>query len=125
MDNLQVKKYDGNDEIVFSDSFNIYENTLSIKDLLGFNFKFVFEDTLPTLPPANPQKDVSIEGAGKDVTITFSAKLRNTLGSGTSTKIPIVTFTDGKNLLFSVYSSKIGDGTSALSVTVTFYLRQP
>lgn len=120
---INIKRFDGNDEIVFSEVFNLYENTLSIKDLYGFNFTFVFEDNLPALPSALPQKDVAINGQGKDVTITFSAKLRNTLGSGTSTKIPIVTFKDGKSLLFSVYSSKVGDNTSALNVSVSFYLR--
>ncbi len=117
-----VKRYDGNDEIVFSGVFNIYENNLKIKDLAGFNFEFVFEDKLPTLPPANP-KDISVSGEGKNVTITLAAKLRNTLGSGTSNKVPIVTFDDGKALLFSLYSSKIGDNTPALNVTITFYIR--
>lgn len=118
-----IKKFDGNDEIVFSDVFNVYENALLIKDLYGFNFKFVFEQTLPTPPSVTPQKDISISGEGKDVTIVFNAKLRNTLGSGTSTKMPILTFKDGKTLLFSIYSSKVGDNTEALNVTVNFYLR--
>lgn len=118
-----IKKFDGGDEIIYAGVFNVYENVLRINNLYqGYNFKFVFEENLPSLPSPT-QKDVSAIGEGKDVTVTFSAKLRNTLGSGTSTKLPVVNLDDGKILLFSVYCSKVGDNTTALNVSVNFYLR--
>ena len=122
--NQTVKKFDGSDEVVFSGAFNVYDNELVIKDLLGFNFKFVFEASLLTLPPDTPQKDISAIGEGKDVTITLSAKIRKSaIGSGTTQKNQIIEFSNGKKLFWSMFVQPIGNDERALSVVVTFYLR--
>lgn len=122
MDQTKIKLYDGDDEIVLSSVFNVYENVLNIESLYGFNFRFIFEENSSNEPNIK-SKDVSIISDDKNVTITFSDKIRNTLGSGTSNKIPVVEFENGKKLFFTLYSSVIGDNTPALNVTVTFYLR--
>ncbi|MFA5132452.1 MAG: hypothetical protein WC444_03985 [Candidatus Paceibacterota bacterium] len=122
MNPQDIKLYDGDDEIVYSGVFNVYENSLRIESLYGFNFKFLFEEKLPPLPSTN-SKDIAIVSEEKDITITFNHKIRNTLGGGTSNKVSVVNFNNGKTLLFSVYSSVIGDNTPALNLTVTFYMR--
>lgn len=115
----EIKRFDGTDEIIFSGIFNVYENKLIINNILGFNFTFDFETT----EPKEGQKDIDIKGENKNVTLIFSRKFRNTLGSGTTKKMPLVKFDNNKLLLFSIYGSTVGSDSSALNVALTFYLR--
>lgn len=111
--------YDGNEKIVFSNSFNVYENQLTIENLLGFTFTFVFEKT----EPKEGQNDMTFVGKENTGTVTFSKKIRNNLGSGNTTKFQLVNFENGETLLFTLYSSAIGNDIDAINVTVTFYLK--
>ncbi|KKS54982.1 MAG: hypothetical protein UV20_C0028G0005 [Candidatus Magasanikbacteria bacterium GW2011_GWA2_42_32] len=115
MDN-KTKGFDGSDEIIYSESFNIYEGKLIIPDFLGKKFTFVFEKTEPT----QDQKDINITWSTNDALITFSKKFRNVLGSGTSNKIKILKTGDGKNISLSVYGQQFGE--DGLSVVVNFYV---
>lgn len=115
----EIKRFDGTDEIISSGVFNVYENKLIINNILGFNFTFDFETT----EPKESQKDIDIKGENKNVTLIFSKKFRNTLGSGTTKKMPLVKFDNNKLLLFSIYGSTVGNDGGALNVTITFYLR--
>lgn len=117
---LQIKRFDGTDEILFSSVFNVYESELLLQNLRGFNFKFVFENIEPT----EGQNDIVLQGKDKDVTIIFSKKVRNGLGGGTVQKMPVIKFTDNTVLLFTVHAQAFGENTSGLNVTVTFYLRK-
>lgn len=118
-DKIGIKKFDGTDEIIFSSNFNIYENKLTIIGIQGFDLTFEFE----IAEPKEGQKDIDIKGNNKKVTVIFSKKFRNTLGSGTINKIPLIKFQNNKLLLFSIYGSTIGNEISGLNVTITFYLR--
>jgi len=122
MNNIQqsIIVFDGTDEIIFSSTYNVYENKLVVKSILGYDFIFEFENT----EPKSGQKDINTEGSGKSVTLTFSKKFRNTLGSGTVNKIQLVKFKDGRLLLFSIYGSTIGDNSNTLNITINFYLRK-
>lgn len=116
---MDKKIYDGSDEIIFSGVFNVYENNLLIKDIVGYDFNFLFEKKADVVS----DKDINITEKDKKISIIFSSKIRNSLGSGTTNKIPVITFNNGKMLLCSIYSSAIGDGTDALSVVINFYLK--
>lgn len=111
--------FDGEDEIIYSNSFNIYENKLIIKDFLGFTINFIFAKE----EPKEGQRDMEFSGNGKIATVKFSKKIRNTLGSGNTSKFPLVKFEDGRKLFFTLYGSGIGNESDALNVTVTFYLK--
>lgn len=110
--------FDGTDEIIYSKSFNIYANELIIPDLLGFKIKFIFETT----DPQNDQKDVVVTpGTEKELTITFSKKFRNSLGSITTEKLAILKTENDKQVLFSIFGQQISN--DILHITVNFYLR--
>lgn len=115
-----VKIFDGTDEIIFSETVNIYDNKLILKNILGFTLNFEFEKG----DPKERQKDIEIKGEDKEANLIFSKKFRNTLGSGTVNKMQLVKFDDGKILLFSIYGSVIGSQNDALNVTISFYLRK-
>ena len=110
--------FDGKDEIIFSNSFNIYENELIIPDLLGFKFKFIFENT----EPKESQKDIVSEPVDeKEIVITLSKKFRNSLGSITADKLGILNTSDNKQVLLSIFGQQVGN--DSLHVTINFYLR--
>lgn len=118
-----VKVFDGDDEIVFSDSFNVYDNSIKINGIIGLNIIFNFDEE----GSEKREKDIDILGEGSNATVTFSSKIRNTLGSGTTAKIELAEINkDSKiqKLFFSLYASRIGDKSSGLNVSVTFYLRK-
>lgn len=119
INHVEVEARDGDDEIIYSGNFNIYDNKLSLKAILGFNFTFIFE----TSEQQEGQNDISIKSGDKTVTITLSKKVRNSLGGGTTKKHPIVMFKNGNKLLYSLYASSIGDNTDALNVVINFYLQ--
>ena len=110
--------FDGNDEIIFSQSFNVYENELLIKDSLGKSFKFIFEKS----NFKEGQKDINITWDGDKATITLSKKFRSTLGSATTSKLPILKTGNQQEVLLSIFGQQIGGG-DLLNITVNFYLR--
>ena len=118
-----LKVRDGDDEIVFSGSYNIYDNSLRIDGISGLNITFNFDEE----GSEQKEKDIDILGEGNNATITFSSKIRNTLGSGTSGKIELAEINKDsvkQKLFFALYSSRIGDKSSGLNINVTFYLRK-
>ena len=118
-----IKVLDGDDEIIFSGSFNVYDNLLKIEGIMGLNVTFNFDEE----SSEKREKDIDILGEGSNAIVSFSSKIRNTLGSGTTGKTELAEIANetGKlKLLFSTYVSKIGDKSSGLNVDVTFYLRK-
>lgn len=115
-----IKMFDGTDEIIFSQTFNVYDNKLILQNILGFNLTFEFE----SVEPKEGQKDIEIKGGDKAARLIFSKKFRNTLGSGTINKMQIIKFNDGRLLLFSIYGSEVGGNVNALNITISFYLRK-
>lgn len=110
--------FDGKDEIIFSKSFNIYENELKIPALLGFDFVFVFENNEPD---KNQQDVTSKPGENNEIIITLSKKFRNSLGSMTANKIAALTNDKNQQILFSIFGQQTGG--SNLHVTINFYIR--
>ena len=118
-----TKINDGDDEIIYANSFITYEDTLKMEGIYGINIIFTFDEDNSVVR----EKDIDIVGEGNLAKVSFSSKIRNTLGSGTSGKVELAEITDNsvkKKLLFSLYSSKIGDKTDGLNVSITFYLRK-
>ena len=109
--------FDGQDEIIYSESFNIYGGKLIIPDFLGKKFTFVFENTEPT----QDQKDINVVWSADDASITLSKKFRNSLGAGTTNKINILKTNGGKNIYFSIFGQQFGE--DRLNVVVSFYIR--
>lgn len=117
------KLLDGDDEIIFSNSFNIYSSSLKIEGVAGLNITFTFDEE----GSDDREKDIDISGDGNNAIIIFSSKIRNTLGSGTTGKIEIAEMDIEQSkhkLLFSLYASKIGDKSSALNLSIAFYIRK-
>ena len=117
----QLEFFDGDDQIIFSNTFNIYQDMLVINNIRGFKFTFIFEKS----EIQDGQKDIEILNANKnEAIIKFSRKIRSSLGAGNVDKFPIIKFNDETKLLFSVYGAGIGDASNGLNVTVTFYIRK-
>lgn len=123
MKNTTTKISDGDDEIIFSETFNVYDNSLKIEGLSGLDITFNFDEE----GSEQREKDIDVLGEGNNATVSFSSKIRNTLGSGTTGKTElaeIVNESEKVKILFSLYVSKIGDKTSGLNVNITFYIRK-
>lgn len=119
----QIKQYDGDDEIVFSGIFNIYDNKITIENILGYKFVFTFDEQLNN---EQPPKDIAVAPLEGEIgaLVKLSAKIRNSsIGSGTTNKNEIVNFEDGRKLLWSMFVQTIGNDKHALNVSLTFYLR--
>lgn len=115
-----IKIFDGNDEIIFSKSFNVYESKLVIEKFLEKKFTFIFEKT----EPAQDQKDISViwSSDNSEVIVTLSKKFRNLIGAGTLNKMKILKMDAGKSISLSVFGSQFGE--DGLNVTISFYIGQ-
>lgn len=113
---IKTLGFDGNDEIIYSESFNIYEGKLKV-DFLDKKFVFIFEKTEPT----QDQKDINLVWSENEASVTFSRKFRNSLGSGTTEKIQVLKTSEDKLILFSIFGQQFGD--DGLHVTINFYIR--
>ena len=112
--------YDGSDEIVFSNTYNLFEKDLTLV-LYAFTFKFIFETTEPIFG----QKDISVVPDGQNsARIVFSSKVRSSLGGGSNEKLQLVKFNDGRTLLFTAFAHTYGGNNERLNVTITFYARR-
>lgn len=109
--------FDGTDEIIYSESFNLYEDELVI-DFLDRKFKFIFENS----EPAVGQSDLSLNWINNEAIVTISKKFRNNIGSATTGKIEILKTSDAKKILFSIFGQQVGN-IKLLHVTVNFYQR--
>ncbi len=105
---------DGEYEIVYSNTFNIYEKKLTII-LYGVTIDFIFE--------RDPQKEPSlkIEGTEQKSKVTLINMDNNPLGIGTIKRHSILTLSDDSSISFSLYTKSLNDSTSYLQVSITFY----
>lgn len=112
--------FDGDDyQIIYSADFNIYEDKLLIQKIAGYDVEFLFKKD-------SEKKGSPMEMKGDDdakkITITLY-NFNNTLGSGTTKRIPIINTTAGKQVFFSIHAKSLNETTSFLKVSITFYLK--
>lgn len=115
-----TKAYDGDYEIIFSDTFNVYENTLRLTNIGGYEFNFVFDKN------EFIAGEGSISARGDDVAkkITVNIKsFRNSLGAGSTSKLPVINLKDGRQIFLTVYGKSLSKEMDFLHVTVNFYLK--
>lgn len=117
-----TKIYDGDYEVIFSDSFNVYENRLLIKDsgIAGYSFEIIFDKEQFSALQGGIFSEANNEE--KKITITIK-KFRNNLGAGSTGKLPIINLEDGRKIFFSIYGKSLSNETDFLNVTVSFYLK--
>lgn len=116
----QIKYYDGDYEIIFSEIFNIYENKLVIQKIENFEFTFLFEDDL-----SNKQSLININGDNntKKVIIKLT-NFKNTLGIATTKKLQILSVDkENKKIFFSIHVKSLNESNSFKEVSITFYKR--
>ncbi|HKC14947.1 MAG TPA: hypothetical protein VKC89_03255 [Patescibacteria group bacterium] len=108
---------DGDYKVIYSGNFNIYDSKLILSKIGGFDFEFEFR--------VDPQVEASISVNGDNgskkinvVLINFS----NTLGRGTTERIPVINTVDNQKIYFSLYGTSVGDN-KALNLTVTLYIK--
>lgn len=112
---------DGKDWIIFSQTYNLYENELIIERLFGVTFKFIFEKEEPN----KTEPDIRIKGdrTNKEIRVLVSKKFRNSLGSSSSNKLPVSKTGDGSEILLSIYGTGVTN-SNFLNITINFYLRK-
>lgn len=118
---LTVK--DGDFQLLFSRSINVYSNVLLIQPLAGFKLKLVFkvdknkQDTAIRFDGVNEQNESVI-------TLT---NFNHALGAATIKPVKIIKLTNGehsgKSIYISVFSRALNDATTLLNVTVSIYLK--
>lgn len=111
------KTFDGSSQIIYSGTFNIYNNKLTIKDLGGKDFIFIFENS----EPVADRKDVTFLWSENNLEcqVTVSKKFRNSLGAGTTDKVEVSKTEEGDTVSFSIFGHKWGE--ESLSITISFY----
>lgn len=110
---------DGDYEILFSSTFNVYEKKLIFEKIGDYTFIFQFEkDSTKQGSPLN----ISGNDEGKIATITL-VNFYNPLGVGTIKMVPILKTQEGKQVYFSIYAKSLNETTEFLEVSVTFYLK--
>lgn len=118
-ENKIYKISDGDYEILFSSTFNVYEKKFTIGNIGGFTFVFQFEKD-----PEKPGAPMEISGNDAQKTITVKLfNFYNPLGMGTTKMIPILKLSDGRQIYFSLYAKSLNETTDFLSISLTFYLK--
>jgi len=121
--NREIKFYDGDYEIIFSNIFNIYDNTLIIEKIAGFKVEFEFlSDT-----ESAPKIETSSDNSARIMTIKLF-NFNSSLGVGTIKRLPIINLEQSQNdqvkqIYFSIHSKSLDNTTGFLQISVTFYLK--
>jgi len=121
--NREIKFYDGDYEIIFSNIFNIYDNTLIIEKIAGFKVEFKFlSDT-----ESAPKIETSSDNSARIMTIKLF-NFNSSLGVGTIKRLPIINLEQSQNdqvkqIYFSIHSKSLDNTTGFLQISVTFYLK--
>jgi hypothetical protein len=112
-----INAFDGENEIVYSADFIIYQNKLILKNVIEeYSFEFLFENEL--------DKTGQINWIGDDLTKLVKVKLinfNNSLGTGSTQPLPMLKTHDGKQILISVYAKTLNGDSEFRKVSVTFY----
>lgn len=114
--------YDGEYEIIFDGSFNLYDNVLTIGRLYDYTFEFFFNPDTHTREPGKLEIDVNPDTNIAKISLT---KFRNQLGAYTTVKHKILEFGDGtgKNLYVSIYGKSVDPTANFLHLSINFYLK--
>jgi hypothetical protein len=116
------KVYDGEYEVIFNGSFNLYDNVLRIGRLYDYTFEFFFDPNINIKEPGSLEITVDEDNNLSKVRIT---KFRNQLGAYTTVKHKILEFGDGtgKNLYVSIYGKSVDPTADFLHISINFYLK--
>lgn len=116
------KMYDGEYEIVFDGSFNLYDNVLRIGQLYNYMFEFFFDPNMNTKDPGKIEVNVD---ENNEITRVSLTKFRNQLGAYTTVKQKVLTFGDGtgKSLYVSIYGKSVDPTADFLHLSINFYIK--
>lgn len=116
------KVFDGEYEVIFQGSFNLYDNVLTIGRLYDYTFEFHFDPDMHSREPGKLEIDIDADINVAKVRLT---KFRNQLGAYTTVKHKILEFGDGtgKNLYVSIYGKSVDPTANFLHLSVNFYLK--
>lgn len=115
----ELKIYDGDYLITFSEVFNVYTNELKINNIAGFEIfiKFLKNNSIKDSP-------VHVKGDNeKRIIIIELINFHNSLGAALSDRLPIIETINGKNFYISIHSKGLNEESSFLQVSVTIYFK--
>lgn len=116
------KVYDGEYEVIFDGSFNLYDNVLRIGRLYNYTFEFFFDPDIHTKEPGKIEVNVD---ENNDITRVLLTKFRNQLGAYTTVKQKVLDFDDGtgKGLYVSIYGKSVDPAADFLHLSINFYVK--
>ncbi|MDO8610181.1 MAG: hypothetical protein Q7R95_06525 [bacterium] len=119
LNNSLTKIYDGDYEVIFSDTVNVYENSLTITHIQGYTFQIIFDKE------SFDQNGSITSTADEDKKIiTVSVKsFRNQLGSANIKKLPVIRVSNDQQIYFSIYGKILKKELDFLNITINFYLK--
>ena len=122
INNSEFQIYDGDYEIVFSNTFNLYEDKLSVKPIRWYEVEFIFlKDSNQNGSLVNFESD-----SNSNKIKVLLTNFNNSLGTWTTKKISLMTFwewNDKKEIFFSLFGSSLNESTTFLQVTLTLYVK--
>lgn len=122
IDNSQFSIFDWSDEILFSNTFNVYNNELKLEKIWWFDLIFNFTKDWNE---NEWQIKVQSDSEKKEIRILLT-NFWTTLGTWTTNKMSIMTigsWMDKKEIFFSLFGSSLNEINTFLQVTLTIYAR--
>jgi hypothetical protein len=116
----KTQAFDGDYQIIFSDTFNLFENRLVLVNIVGYTFEFLFDQG--SFDQANSSISSAADDKNKKVTINIK-NFRNQLGAANLNKIAILSLGDGRNIYLSIFGKSLQAESNLLQVTINFYLK--
>ena len=122
IENSKLTIFDGGDEIIFSNTFNVYSNEIKIWRIGWFELIFTFSRNW-----IESEQRIEIEPntAKKEIRIKL-LNFGTSLWTATTNKVSLMTLwvdTDKKEVFFSLFGSILNEATTFLQVTLTVYVR--
>ncbi len=110
-----LKVFDKDYEIIFSDTLNIYNNQLNLKNAGGIDFEFNF-----ITKPDSKESSFDAKYVNKIFTINLY-NFRNSLGIGTTKPYSLLKLNTGQEIYFSLHAKSLSETTDFIQVTLCLY----
>lgn len=112
-----IKMFDWDLEIIFSDTVNVYENDLKIQGIGWFDFTFIFKRD-----KEKEWTNLEVKAWNEEKTaIVTLTNFHNPLWAATTKHIKIAKNADGNEIFFSISAKSLNEETDFLQATITFY----
>jgi len=112
---IQTDVFDGSDKVIFNGTYSVYENKLTLSNVLGYKINFIFKKE------ENRGSDINVKGNNQNKTVNITLyNFENVLGLGSKEKVLFMRSND-KDVKFSLTAKSFGEDSSLIQMGVTIY----